>query len=112
MKRADQHPVSVGSLHADNFNPGMALPEETGLDSPSEKENPDPDNNQKPLMGELPVDIPGSAKQDSEWESSLGDESHESSTQNEKKTDDDPGEDTDENGIVHTGAGADPEHSD
>jgi hypothetical protein len=104
MKRADQHDVSVQPVHNDTYVPSMMLPDETGVDAPSEKEIPVPEQTQKPTMGALPVDTPGSKKHNNEWQSTTVDESHQGEIIDEEETSDDS--------IVATGSGPDPEHAD
>lgn len=58
-------------------------PDETGIDTPCEKETPTPEQGQTPSMGALPVDKPGSNKQQ---------------------------KNTTETEVVATGSGPDPEH--
>lgn len=104
MKRADQHDVYVKPVHTDTYLPSMILPDETGVDSPCEKEIPVPEQMQNPSMGALPVDTPGGNKHTGDWKSTTVDESH------QRELTDDDNESDDE--IIATGSGADPEHAD
>ena len=101
MKRADQHPVKSHSQQAENFDPITVISNESGIDTPSEKD--DIDQSDTPTMGALPVDNMGSRKP-GEWKDSGNDESH---TKEAKKDENEkPGE------IIATGSGPDPEHAD
>jgi len=103
MKRADQHTMPAHKQFEENYSPEIINPEETGVDTPSEKKIPIPENDQPPSMGALPVDVMGSPKTEGEWQSVAGDESHEA----------DPGFQEDlpiDNEIIATGVGPDPEH--
>lgn len=104
MKRADQHPVVTNKMH--EHDAGIEEQEKTGLDVPAEKELNSPEQEDKPTMGALPIDVPGSLKHDSEWKSVAGDDTHEAPVDSSKA------EGNAKDRIIATGTGPDPEHAD
>ena len=103
MKRADQHPVINSLQQNENFDPDAVISNESGIDTPSEK---DPiEQAHTPSMGALPVDNMGSLKSGGEWKSTPGYEDH--VAESIRKDDEEH-----EEGIIATGAGADPENND
>ena len=106
MKRADQHNVSAHSPVKQKVDPEFLQTEQTGIDMPSEKEIPLPEQQDAPTMGALPVDSIGSLKQGSQWKTGALDETHEDKGDCE---DENPNADHE---IIATGAGPDPEHTD
>ena len=73
---------------------------------PSEKEIPIPEQLDTPSMGALPVDSIGSTKPGAHWKSQALDETHENTGENMDKNI------KDEDEIISTGVGPDPEHTD
>ena len=102
MKRADQHPVTSHSQQPESFDPDTVISNESGIDMPCEKDIEQP---QTPSMGALPVDNMGSIKSGNEWKSTEEEHVHVDPAKENEKTE--TGE-----GLVATGTGPDPEHSD
>jgi hypothetical protein len=105
MKRADQHNVSANSPVKDHQDQSFLNPEQTGLDMPSEKDIPLPEQQEAPSMGALPVDTIGRTKSESEWITNGEDETH-------SKNGDSAVDDNKEEEFVAIGAGPDPENAD
>jgi hypothetical protein len=103
MKRADQHNVSSNSPVKDHQDQSFLNPGQTGVDMPSEKDIPLPEQQETPSMGALPVDTIGSSKSAGEWQTDAMDETH---------ANNDSCEDLDDEEFIATGSGPDPENAD
>ena len=105
MKRADQHNVSANSPVKDQQDSNFMNPEETGVDMPSEKDIPLPEQQETPSMGALPVDTIGRTKSEGKWITKAEDETH--SINGDSAIDKMEDEE-----FIATGAGPDPENAD
>lgn len=103
MKRADQHNVLSSSPIKENQEFLQAEP--TGVDMPSEKDIPLPEQQDTPSMGALPVDTLGKTKTNDDWETIALDETH--SGKNEAGDSNNDNED-----FIATGVGPGPEDTD
>ena len=103
MKRADQHNVSANSPVKPDQDQSFLQPEQTGVDTPSEKDIPLPEQQDAPSMGALPVDTIGRTKSDHKWKVNALDETH---------ANDEDIEDTSDEEFIATASGPDPENAD
>jgi hypothetical protein len=108
MKRADQHNVSANSPVKDNQDQSFLNPEQTGIDMPSEKDIPLPEQQEAPSMGALPVDTIGRTKSGGDWKTNALEETH---ANNDSREDLDAEEEAEEE-FIATGEGPDPENAD
>ena len=105
MKRADQHNVMASSPAKENKEQSFLQTEQTGVDMPSEKEIPLPEQQDAPTMGALPVDTFGKTKSKEDWKSDALDETHSADNDRDETS-------YDEETIIATASGPDPENAD